>query len=133
MKEGVLPSDNKEQIEIAKRKYWNNYKREWKKTRRSENKTFEIMLDEKELKAVQEKAQSLQISITSFIKQSAIVNNGMVTNVQVGEVREILIMQYQYFETLLEEKNILKDIKEEILLQASITEKNILAILKYKQ
>ncbi len=30
VKEGVLPSDNKEHIEIAKRKYWNNYKREWK-------------------------------------------------------------------------------------------------------
>lgn len=100
---GVLETGTEEDIEVARKKYWTEYKRQWKKEMKKSRKSFEIFLTLKEANIITQEAKKNHTSTTNYIKQSALTNRGgIVDHVVIGEFRELLFLHHSALETLIE-------------------------------
>jgi hypothetical protein len=93
MKKSALHSSG---IAAAKRRYWSKVRSNWNKEKRKRSKSYTVLLERQELKAVQRAAKQQQISGTRFIKAAALHVAGqgtMVNKATLGEVRQITTAQ----------------------------------------
>lgn len=127
---GVLDKGTPADITAAKRRYWAERKRAWKKVKREEQKCFEIFLSKHELKAVQDKATHLRLSVTRYIKQAALMNETMLPPILRGEVRQLLMQQYNVAEELMEEGAVAEEIQEGVLTKLLTVQQQILSLLQ---
>src|SRR5258705_9612425 len=89
--QGVLESGNKELIENTKKKYWKECRKNYKRIKRQESKSFVIFFNFKEFKIINQEAKKSHTSPTNFIRQSALNNNrGVVDRVEIGKLRKEL-------------------------------------------
>ena len=113
---GVLATGTKEEIQRQKRMYWNNYKREYNKQKRKEHKVFEIFFDKKEFEIVRRSAQKRQTSVTNYIKLKALADHGgLVPPSVIGELREVLYLNYTAIENATEENQLSEKLGTQIL------------------
>lgn len=92
---GVLSTGTSEDIETAKKKYWAQYRKVWKKQKRKEQKSFEVFFSMKETKLLAGYAIHERLSITGYIKKAALESNSKsVSPVIAGEIRQSLMQLY---------------------------------------
>lgn len=128
---GVLENGTSEDIQSQKKLYWNKVKREHKKQKRKEHKSFEILLSQKEFDFVTKAAQGQNTSVTNFIKMSALRSDdaGLITPSIIGEFREALYLNYTAIEHCVEEKVFTETLGNDVLQKLSYIENQIAGLL----
>jgi hypothetical protein len=112
----------------ARKMFYAECKRKSKQEIRKRCKSFEILLDTRELRKVQEKAGQLNMSLTAYIKRSAIAAEAF-NPVIIGKIRELLIMDYGFFELKLNERSCSEAVRDQLLLRLVNTEQKVVALL----
>jgi predicted HicB family RNase H-like nuclease len=132
-KSGVLEHGNHEQIQSARKEYWKEYKRLWKKDRRKKEKEFTISFNSEEQKILTEAAKRHKISRTAFIKQAtfAYINNSFVVpdSMEVKQIAQLLAMSYNSIQELFVEDKIDSQIGRVLFEKISDLEREILPLL----
>jgi hypothetical protein len=72
MNHGLIDQDDPVVIAKAKKDYLAQYKRRWRTRQKGRGKQYKVFLTNQELKEVISRANACSLSITAFIKQSAI-------------------------------------------------------------
>jgi hypothetical protein len=122
----LLENGSSEAIEQAKRKYWRDFRREYKKARRHEYKSFEIPFTPKELNIIIKEAERNHTSPTNYIKQSALGNKKKIVDpVTIGEIRELLILHHNSLKTLTEENQLHELTADQVLNQVTLIETRV--------
>ncbi len=97
-------------IARAKKEYWSNYKKEWRKRKLKVSKCFEVLLSENELSVIETCAKRHKKSITGYLKQAALCYSNqkyLVPDVlTINSIKERLIMLYASVQNLSEERKI---------------------------
>jgi len=110
--EPYLETGDETAIAQAREQYWKNYKQNWKKQKRAEQKTFEISFTKQEWLVIKQVADTHNRSYARFIKASALAycqNTYLIPNqLAYNNIQQALTMLY----------NRLKDIQEDELLSA---------------
>jgi hypothetical protein len=128
--QGVLETGNSEVILNAKKKYWAEYRRKWKKARRQERQSFDIFFSFKEMKIVTREAKKYHISITGYIKRSALMTKQIFDPVAVGEIRELLFFHHNSLESLSEENISSQHLVNQLVQQIVQIEKKVLGFFQ---
>lgn len=127
--EPILETGSEEDIARARREYWRKYKAEWRKQKRREVKEFAVVYTAKELIVVNHAAKKHRISITKYIKESALAyanNRFLVVDVEgTHAIRELLSLCYNELQQISEyqEKS---ELLELLLKKVAILEKKVL-------
>lgn len=130
---GILQTGDAVAIELAKKEYWTQVRKGYKRAKRLQCKSYTIFLTDTELKIVGPAAKMQQYSITGFIKEAALSysnGRGITNKKNIGALREAAMLHYNTIEILHEEKQLPQRIAS-ILLQEIITiETGILKLLQ---
>lgn len=114
---GILHSGDEQIIAQAKRTYWLEYKKQWNKEKRAENKSISVFFTEKELQGVRQKAKEYNTNATAFIKRAALatVTKAAMNNpVVVGEIRQLFVLYTCDIDNVLTKSNIPLKLGQEI-------------------
>lgn len=134
---GVLEFGNHEQIQYARKEYWREYKRVWKKDKRKKEKEFTISFNPEEQKILTQVAKRHKISRTAFIKQAtfAYINNSFIVPdaMAVKQIAQLLAMNYNSVQELFEKDKIDSHIGRVLLEKISQLEREILPLLHSPQ
>lgn len=91
-----------EEIANAKKQYWKQYKRNWRKAKRGRNKSITLLFDKQEYAELKVKAIEHKRSVTKYIKEAAIAysrNQYVVMDIrQVMEIKELLTLNYNFLQ-----------------------------------
>jgi hypothetical protein len=101
---GVLATGDDREIEAAKRLYWANYKREWKKEKRKQNRAFTIYFDPKDAASIRKASTIQRMSMTKFIAWAALSAAGKGSScnpAMAGQVRQAIVLCCVYIEGVL--------------------------------
>jgi hypothetical protein len=129
---GLLARGNREEIEQAKKRYWQQVRKDWKTKKRHEQKSYTIFFTNQEQKKIVTKAKQLKESINGYIKSSALKSlneSDIIGKKLIGEIRSILISNYFAIEGICDEDKISKVVTTNILQQIESAEKKILNVL----
>jgi hypothetical protein len=100
---GLLENGSGEAIEQAKKQYWNNYKKRWKKEKQKTTKMVEVVFSMSEFRIITREAERHHTNPTSYIKRSALANSRVIADPAfIGEFREQLIMHHNSLQALAE-------------------------------
>ncbi len=94
---GVLETGSGTDIEQAKKQYWNIIRREWKRQKRKECKSYTLLFTPSELKPILIRAKSATGGVTSYIKQAAIAyttNTVVIDKLTIGTIRQAIVLHY---------------------------------------
>lgn len=128
--QGVLEAGNNAQIQEAKKKYWADYRRKYKKIKRKESKSFEIFFSFKEMKIIKRETKRHRISSTNYIRQSALkVGKSIIDPVAVGKIRKVLFMNYNVLLEISKQNKVTQELGNQLLEQMLDLEKKVLAFL----
>jgi uncharacterized protein (DUF1778 family) len=123
---GLLENGTGEAIEQARKQYWRDFRREYKKARRHEYKSFEIPFSLKEREVIKMGAKRNHTSPTNYIKQSALANQHSIVNrTAIGEIRESVISHHNTLLGLKDENQLPESLTNQLLNQAAELEKRI--------
>jgi len=107
---GVLEKGTVQEITQARRRYWSQYKREWRRQKRRNEKELTPSFTKDELKMVGEAASKHHTSRTRFIKQAtlAYISKAFIIpdGSEVRHIRQLLAMNYNLLKELLEENKV---------------------------
>jgi hypothetical protein len=98
---GVLQNGTTEDIINAKKAYWKAIRKAWRKKQRLECKSYTVFFNLKEQKVIANVAKLKGVSITKFIKHSALqkVSDGCGADmITIGKVREVFFATYNSVE-----------------------------------
>lgn len=130
---GILQTGDAAAIEQAKKEYWTQIRKGYKRAKRQQCNSYTIFLTDTQLKVVAPIAKRQRYSITCFIKEAALsyCTGQTITNKKnIGVLREATMLHYNTIEALHEEKQLPLRITT-ILLQETITiEMGILKLLQ---
>jgi hypothetical protein len=135
-KQGVLVSGDEHLIQAAKQKYWAQYKKEWRKQQRKENKAYTIYFNPKEHTCIRKAAVAQSISPTRFIKQaslSMVGKDSFVDPALLGKIREVLARCITDVEELLVISGISMDREDTILKRMEQLEDQVLNLIAHPQ
>lgn len=130
--QGVLQTNDAALITAAKKEYWTAYKRQWKKNRRKECKSFLVYFDTVEVKVIIKAAAKQHTSPTNFIKRAALASGSdkySSNPVLVGKIRELLALYFNTVHTMIDEEAIPTALGNFLLEQFAEVEIRILALL----
>jgi hypothetical protein len=131
--EPLLENSTTEEIALAKKRYWNNYKAAWRKQRRKERKEFTIDFTAKELQIIKSAAGKHKRSYTKFIKQSTLAycqNKYLPTDpIAINQVKELLAMTYNGLQQLTDDEMLHTDTGNIVMKKVAALENNVLSIL----
>lgn len=107
---GVLENGKEEDIRSAKRQYYKEYKRLWRKEKRRKEQEFTMSFSKEELEQITEAARKNKMSRTKYIKRTTLWHMSQVYIVpDIVEVRRIsqwLAMHYNLLEQMIEDEKI---------------------------
>jgi uncharacterized protein (DUF1778 family) len=130
---GVLNTGNENAIALARKEYWRNYKKVWRKEKRKKEKEITISLNTEELKVITQSAKIHQRNVTAFIKESAFayINKRYIVPSQetVHSIRQLLAMLYNQIEQLLDENKLQSELGNELKQKITELERFILPVL----
>ena len=112
---GVLANGSDFDITRCKEKYWKEYRKQWKKSKRLQSKSYEVQFSFKENHLIASKAEQHSLSITSFIKQLAIASStdkSFIDQKLIGEIREAVIQHHTTLLELQEENELPKSLTQ---------------------
>lgn len=102
---GVLESGTPDEIQIVRKEYWREYKRNWRKQKRKTEKEFAILFKADELLDLNKEAKRHNLSRTKFIKQAclAYMEKSFIVpdNSTVRKISQLLSMTYISIQELL--------------------------------
>ncbi|MDB5198043.1 MAG: hypothetical protein JWO92_6 [Chitinophagaceae bacterium] len=132
-KQGVLESGDEDLIQMTKRRYWLEYKKNWNKEKLKEYKAYTIHYNQKQLDVITKAADKSNIKITNFIKQSSLANRqNFVDPVAVGEIRELLALHFFFLQSLAEEDKLSCEQADQLLSKITNLEKEVLGVFHKK-
>ena len=132
----MLESGNKLLIQDAKRRYWADYKKQWRRAKRAQSKVFTIYLDPKEYKCIGRAIAKSSTSLTRFIKQAALAMAQQATALDpatIGLVRECLALCCTDLEELLQGNGVSRVIEEGILDRMEKLEDEIIHLITHQK
>jgi hypothetical protein len=123
----LLENGTGEEIEKTKKEYWKEYRREYNKIKRKENKSFQILFNFKEAKIIARQAGRYQKSEPNYIKQAALADKQNIVDwVAAGEIRELVILHHTTLLNLTDQNELSGAVGNRLIDQASQIEKRIL-------
>jgi hypothetical protein len=128
---GVLENGTADDIMVAKKSYWKLIRKEWRIKQRKECKSYTVFFNLKEQKNIAGVAKLKGVSITKFIKQSALYKANIgsgVDMIAIGKVREAFFVTYNSMEGNMSNEN--DRLQLEILNQLIELEKLVLNIIR---
>ncbi len=94
----------------ARKIYWKNYKANWRRKRRKEQKEFTVSFDSKEFRIIAEGAKCHHRSITRFIKEASLAYCNQQFLLPdpdaVNQIRQILMLTYSRVQEMTEDNNL---------------------------
>jgi hypothetical protein len=134
---GVLENGSHEEIQNARKKYWSEYKRNWRNEKRKKEKEFTISLNSDELKIFTKAAKGHEVSRTAFIKQAAFayINTSFIIpdNIEIRKITQLLAMNYNSIQELIDEEKINTLAGKIVLEKMHELERDILPLLHNPQ
>ena len=124
-----LQNATPEVIERAKKAYWNQVKRQWKKDKAKKEKSFSVSFDPSELKDIAEAAAMHNMSRSRFIKLAALSyvhKKYLVPNTEViHKINFLLSRNYSALQDLYESEKVPPEMAIELMHRMEILEKII--------
>ncbi len=102
-KSGLLENGTKEEITKAKKMYWVAKRKEWQIQKRKECKSYTVFFAPSEYKDLISTLKGPKMSVTAFIKQSALQiarNSRGVDKITAGQIREAFFETYNLIEAI---------------------------------
>ena len=132
---GVLENGTHEEIQEARKKFWREYKRDWRKEKRKSEKEFTISLSQEEQKQLSKEARRHNVSRTKFIKQAcfAYMNKCYIVPeaVEVRRIAQVLAMTYNLIQKQVFEGRIDTLNGQEVLAKILQLESDLVPILNH--
>lgn len=132
---GVLENGTPEEIQAARKEYWREYKRRWRKRRRRNEKEITISLCHEEWQLLSQEARCHKLSRTRFLKLAclAYMNKSFVVPdvMQIRHISQLLAMTYNSLQEMLDENKIAIDDGRKVQDSVRRLEMNILPILHH--
>lgn len=129
---GLLSTGSDKDISLAKAKYWEAVRREYKKNRYKEQKSYTVFFSEQELNLIVPKSTKNLGGMVGYIKYSTISNatGKLKTDKYLfGKVRESIYNQYSIINTLVQSNKQLKEKQEELFAELRNIENIIYQLL----
>jgi hypothetical protein len=126
---GVLETGDNELIEDAKNQYWKNYRRQWKKDKRHDSKSYTILLNDDEARRVINEAKRYHTSPTQYIKETALTGKQIADPVAIGKLRELIYAYYNTLQTYIDKNFVSAHVGHKILEEITEIEKKTFALL----
>jgi len=130
---GLLENGTAEEIAAAKKEYYRQLKREYKKRKSANERPFEIFLNSSELSHIAALADRLNMSRTRYIKEAALaysMDKYLVPNTDViYAIKDLLALNYSALEDLLDEKIVPASAEKRIIEQMADMEERICSLL----
>ena len=131
---GVL-GQSSEAIEAARRVYWNQYKRKWKKAKFKQEKAFTVSFNPIELKEISDAAALHSLSRSRFIKLAALAyvhKKYLVPNIEaIYQVKTLLSLNYSALQELFDENIVPYSVGIELMSRMEQMEHEILKQLMH--
>jgi hypothetical protein len=127
-RKGVLDTMDTGAIETAKKEYWTAYRRQWKKAKRQQSKSYTILLSDQEANLVIKEAKRYHTSPTGYIKRNALTVKQMADPVAVGELRELLYSHYNSLQAAIDTLIIPAQLGHCVLEEITEIEKKLFAL-----
>ena len=130
---GALESGDPAAIASAKRRYWSKVRSNWNKEKRKRCKSYTVLLEGQELRAVQRAAKEQQMSATRFIKAAALhvaKQDAMINKIVIGEIRQLLMNHYSAIEVSVQKNTANKTIGQDFLQSAYNLQLAVLKVLE---
>jgi hypothetical protein len=131
--EPILEHGTEEQITLARKKYWNDYKAAWRKNRRKEQKEFTISFTPKELQLLKQSITKHTRSYTRFIKEAALAycqQQFLVTDpMAISQIKELLALNYNALQQQTEENILSTETGTELMQKMGALETQVLTTL----
>ncbi len=111
---GILEHGSPEAIRAVKADYWKQFRKEWRKKQRATSKCCTVYFTPIEYKTVA-KAFTNRQKLAGFVKQAALNaanNKNSLTKEMVGQIRELLFINYAVIEGLTNDTKILTSLIE---------------------
>ena len=134
--QGVLDTADDASIRDAKKKYWAEYKRTWRQTKRQQSKTFSVLVTPKEAQRIAATAEQHHTSPTNFVKQLALAHcdkRPLVDAVLLGEIRALLALQYNLLQTVVDDEQIPAHLGYILLDRMATLERQVLEFINPKK
>ena len=130
---GILLTGTGEDIELAKKQYWHQKRREYKRNRYRKQKSFAIFLTNSEIQLIK-KVSKNECDVTNFIKQAAMsaVNNKTANDRKfIGQIRKCLQLHYFSIQSICEERALDKEGRRQVLNMIASLEEQLLSLIQY--
>ena len=128
---GILEIGTAEEIQLVKKQYWAQVRKQYKQNRRHQQKSYTVFFTAEELKLIRPKANQFR-NVTNYIKQAALSQaKGKCTidKKTVGEIRQALALHYGSIQQLQEDNILPNRLAEEVLEEITVIEKMIFQFL----
>lgn len=117
----------------ARKVYWKNYKANWRRKRRKEQKEFTISFDPKELRLIAEDAKRHHRSITRFIKKASLsycTQQFLVPDLDaVNQISQSLLLIYSQVQEMTEDNNLSENVGNTLMEKITFLEAEVLSKL----
>lgn len=131
----ILETGTEEQINLAKKAYWKEYKRVWRKHKRRAEKELTLSFNRPEMKIVTDEARKHKMSRTGYIKRATLAYIDkiyLVTDLeQVRRITQLLAMNYNIIQRMVEDGQLTSTLGNTVLAKVSDLEKQVLIQLHH--
>lgn len=132
-KTGVLTNGSKEDIIHAKKQYWALQRKEWKRRRRTEQKSYTVFLKPHELKQITPHIKEGSDGMTGYIKHAVLSYENTEATVHaktMGAVRALFFEYYNQLESLLQTHTADAHLTQQLLTLIEQLQEDVLNVLK---
>lgn len=130
---GLLEKGTEDEIKAARKKYWNEFKRTWRKEKRIREKEFTVSFTKDELKLITNEAKRHRKSIPRYLKSTTlnyIAQRYLVPDeMEVKRISQLLAMNYNVLLQIVEEEKVRTQLGDILLGKISELEKRVLVHL----
>lgn len=133
--EPFLENGSEEEIALARKQYWKEYKRQWRKAKRATETELRVSFTPAELKVLTEAARKHKMSRTKYIKRTTMAYGHKTFVVpeypEIRKIAQVLALSYNSIAALLDENELPIGIGKRLLDQISDLERAILPVLHH--
>lgn len=130
---GVLATGTVEEIENQKKRYWVQYRKEWKKNKRQQSKVYVVMVSFKDSRRISQKAKAIGVTPASYLKHCALNDEVILGPVLIAKIREQFVLYTSKCEELLEMHLVNEPIQEQVMEELINLEKNVMELIAKRQ
>ena len=131
---GVLQTNDDVLIKQAKRKYWAEYKRKWRLSKRHSGKEFTIFLDGEDLQLITKATKAHGRKLPDFFKTAVLAYLSkqyiVPDRIAVYQIRELLSLNYTALQAISDSNKIHWNLSRQLLKQIEGLEREILDCLQ---